>query len=76
VAGVEGAGRAKRVTPPGNFWFRGHADATWDLKPKLYRPDTHLKLEDEDEDPQRLQKPGAPSPSYRAVCGTRAGGNV
>jgi len=39
----------KRVTPPGNFWFRGHADATWGLTPKLYRPDSCLKLEDEDE---------------------------
>src|SRR2546428_5902303 len=43
------ADKDKRVTPPGNFWFRGHADAMWDLTPKLYRADSHLKLEDEDE---------------------------
>ena len=38
-----------RRTAPNEFWFRGHADATWQLTPRLYRPESQLKLEDEDE---------------------------
>jgi len=36
-------------TPPSEFWFRGHAEAGWELKPRPYRADSGLNLEDEDE---------------------------
>src|SRR5438270_10843594 len=37
------------LRPPSDFWFRGHADARWQLTPRLYRPESRLKQEDEDE---------------------------
>lgn len=42
-----GEGDAER--PPSDFWFRGQGSARWALTPRLYRPESRLKVEDEDE---------------------------
>lgn len=34
--------RAYRPHPPGGWWFRGHADKSWDLIPKAGRSDYFL----------------------------------